>query len=90
MTLFVEEVLEDVLVAAPERLAEILEARRKAARDVDAEVPAPALTAYACSHDAEKPRRAGYPEHLAKPVHAAVLVATLGRRLAPRSAPPLG
>jgi signal transduction histidine kinase/CheY-like chemotaxis protein len=52
-------------------------------RERRAAVPAIALTAYARAEDAERARRAGYQEHVAKPVDGATLVALL-ERLLPR------
>ena len=44
--------------------------RRLRSRDTDARVPAIALTAYARVEDAERALRAGFQQHLAKPVDA--------------------
>jgi signal transduction histidine kinase len=54
-------------------------------RERRAAVPAIALTAYARAEDAERARRAGYQEHVAKPVDGATLVALLERLLARES-----
>jgi len=49
------------------------------ARPVGSDVPAIALTAYARSEDAELARRAGYQDHLAKPVDERLLLQTVTR-----------
>jgi PAS domain S-box-containing protein len=51
--------------------------RRVRARAIGADVPAIALTAYARAEDAELARRAGYQEHLTKPVDHAQLLAAV-------------
>ena len=51
-----------------------------------ADGPAIALTAYARSEDADLARKAGYQEHLAKPVDAALLLKTV-RAWSARSRP---
>ena len=48
--------------------------RRLRSRDADAPVPAIALTAYARVEDAERALRAGFQQHLAKPVDASKLL----------------
>jgi two-component system CheB/CheR fusion protein len=48
--------------------------RRVRANDLMAKVPAIALTAYARASDAESARRAGFQEHLAKPVDEHLLL----------------
>ena len=48
--------------------------RRLRSRDADARVPAIALTAYARVEDAERALRAGFQQHLAKPVDAPKLL----------------
>ncbi|HZU85249.1 MAG TPA: ATP-binding protein [Polyangiaceae bacterium] len=48
--------------------------KRVRSRDAGATVPAIALTAYAHAEDAERALRAGYQEHLAKPVEAEALI----------------
>lgn len=56
------------------------------ALDRGSDLPAVALTAYARSEDAERARRAGYQEHLAKPVEEGRLVeavSTWSRRSSP-------
>jgi PAS domain S-box-containing protein len=49
------------------------------ARSVGAQVPAIALTAYARSQDAELAKKAGFQEHLAKPVDQRLLLKTVTR-----------
>jgi signal transduction histidine kinase/DNA-binding response OmpR family regulator len=51
--------------------------QRVRARDAASEIPAIALTAYARIEDAERAVRAGYQEHLAKPVDANKLLAAV-------------
>ncbi len=53
--------------------------KRIRSRDVGADTPALALTAYARADDAEHARRAGYQEHLVKPVDPAKLVEAVSR-----------
>jgi PAS domain S-box-containing protein len=48
-------------------------------REVDADVPAIALTAYARDADAERAIRAGYQEHFAKPIDARKLIEAVKR-----------
>ena len=48
--------------------------RAMRAQDAAANIPAIALTAYARTEEAERALRAGYQEHLAKPVDAAKLL----------------
>ena len=48
--------------------------RRVRSRDTRADIPAIALTAYARAEDAERALRAGYQEHLTKPVDAGKLL----------------
>jgi PAS domain S-box-containing protein len=50
-------------------------------RERRADLPAIALTAYARAEDAERARRAGYQEHVAKPVNGVALVSMLERLL---------
>jgi CheY-like chemotaxis protein len=49
------------------------------ARETGNDVPAIALTAYARAEDAVRARRAGFDEHLAKPVDAEELLAAVKR-----------
>jgi PAS domain S-box-containing protein len=53
--------------------------RQLRSRDLGGDVPSIALTAYARAEDAAQAFRAGYKEHVTKPVDAAALVATVER-----------
>jgi CheY-like chemotaxis protein len=53
--------------------------KRMRSRDVGADVPAIALTAYARAEDGERAMRAGYQEHLPKPIEPSKLVTALAR-----------
>jgi PAS domain S-box-containing protein len=53
--------------------------QRMRAREVGGDVPSIALTAYARAQDAEQARRAGYQEHLAKPIDASKLIEAVAR-----------
>jgi CheY-like chemotaxis protein len=57
----------------------------RARPDAGARIPAIALTAYARGEDADRAARAGYQEHLAKPVDARELVRAVSRWAACRA-----
>ena len=53
--------------------------RRVRSRDAHADIPSLALTAYARPEDRERALRAGYQEHLTKPIDIPKLVAAISR-----------
>jgi CheY-like chemotaxis protein len=53
--------------------------RKIRSRDIGGDVPAIALTAYARAEDAARAKRAGYQEHLTKPIDAPRLVDAVRR-----------
>jgi CheY-like chemotaxis protein len=69
-----DAIVSDIGMPGVDGYAFMRDVRRRAP---PAELPAIALTAYARGHDAELARRAGYQEHLTKPVDEARLVEAL-------------